>query len=80
MIAWIASILSIAGAILNARKMKIGFVIWIISNLIWAGLSIVKKDYAQTLVWLVYTVISIYGLCKWSEDKKAMPLFTKRRV
>jgi len=68
LIPWIFTLLSIIGAVLNARGKKSGFVVWIISNIGWVSWNIYIKEYAQCLLFLVYTGTSSYGLYKWSKD------------
>jgi nicotinamide riboside transporter PnuC len=67
---WIATILAITGALLNARKMISGYWVWILSNAIWLVLSLIRKDYAQSVLWAVYIAISSYGIYCWMKDDK----------
>jgi len=62
----IALILSISGAFLVARKERknrlIGFITWIIANTIWLINSIIYGDYIQSLLWISYNLLAIYGV------------------
>jgi len=69
-IGWIASLLSILGAIFNARKSIIGFWLWIVANFIWLIVSLIRKDYAQVILWITYIITSSYGIYCWSKEKK----------
>lgn len=75
MFAWIISIASILGAILNARGKRIGWVIWLITNLSWSIYCLVKGFYAQIPMWLFYAAVCVYGLWNW----KRMRFGTKEK-
>ena len=61
----IATLLSIAGALINARGKVIGFYIWICSNLLWCVYAVMKHTWPQMPMYVVYTVICIYGIIQW---------------
>lgn len=62
---WIATFLSILGAILNAFLIKEGFYIWGVSNLIWVFVGLKQKMYGMALTFTVYFFINIIGLIYW---------------
>ncbi len=62
---WIATFLSITGAILNAFLIKEGFYLWGISNIFWVILGFKKKMYGMVLTFSVYLIINIIGLIYW---------------
>ena len=64
--AWILAVMSVAGAILNARKNRWGFVIWIIGNFGWIVVDIMCGLYEQIIVWVMLTGTSIYGFYVWT--------------
>ncbi len=73
---WIAAVLSISGAILNAKKNRWGFILWIIGNVGWIIADIIYGMYEQIVVWLFLTATSIYGFREWSKplsSSKAIP-------
>ena len=69
MLGWILSGLSITGAILNARMIRAGFVFWIIANIGWIVFGIKEEIYSQIPIWIVFTVISIYGFVFWEKPQ-----------
>lgn len=73
---WLVTILSITGVILNIYKNKWCFVIWSITNFSWMIIDFYKGIYAQAFLFLVYFLLAIYGLIKWSveECKKKVSL------
>lgn len=67
MIDWMISGLSIYGSILNVRQNKYGFLVWIMTNIYWIYYNFQTKTYAQIPVWIIFTIISIYGLVTWKK-------------
>jgi nicotinamide riboside transporter PnuC len=70
MLTYILSAVSIIGAFLNARKNRWGFVVWICGNFGWIVVDVIYEMYAQILVWIIFSITSIYGFRKWSGDDK----------
>lgn len=64
------SVISIVGAILNARKNKWGFIVWICGNFGWIAADIIYEMYAQIPVWVVFTLTATYGFRRWSREEK----------
>lgn len=62
---WTATILSIAGAILNAFLIKQGFYIWGLANFIWIYVGIKSKMYGMALTFFVFLIVNIIGLIYW---------------
>ena len=68
-ISWIATILSLSGNYFVNRKNVLGMYIWTISNFIWIATALIRKDYAQLLLWVCYMGFSIEGIIKWRVKK-----------
>lgn len=67
----IALILSLLGNILINNKKKIGFIIWILSNIIWIIVNLISiPNYPQIIMYLCYAFINIDGIIRWSKDEK----------
>lgn len=67
MIGWILSFLAIIGAVFNARKKRVGFLIWIVSNAGWICVNIQNDFYSQIPLWIVMTILSVYGYINWGK-------------
>lgn len=65
MIDLIATILSILGAIVNAKHNIYGFHIWIVSNIIWIVYSAMTNQLWLMITFFVYSFISLYGIYHW---------------
>jgi nicotinamide riboside transporter PnuC len=66
---WILTILMIIGAILNTRKIRNGFIFWIVSNFGWVLYNIYTKTYEQIPAWVTLTILSSYGYWHWGKVK-----------
>jgi hypothetical protein len=69
MVGWFASILSIAGALLNAWQNRWGFVLWIFSNTVWMIWAIYMEVWSMIPMYALFTAISFIGMWKWSRAK-----------
>ena len=67
---WVCSINSIIGAILVARLIKWGYVLWIAGNFIWIFLMYAHGIYEQIPVWVMLTFTSAYGFYYWGKNNK----------
>lgn len=66
-ISWLNTLISIYGNFLVIGKKRIGFLVWIISNIVWIAIDYYTGLYAQAMLFVVYTFISAYGYIKWKE-------------
>ena len=65
---WILTGLCIAGAILNIRKKRSGFLLWAGCNLGWVIVNINVGLVSQAALFSVYTVLSLYGFIAWRKE------------
>ena len=64
-IEWCASILSIVGAFFISFGFMVGFLLWLISNIMLILWSIKKRAYGLTLMQVFFLVTSIIGTVRW---------------
>jgi nicotinamide riboside transporter PnuC len=62
---WVVSVLSLVGVVLNIKKSRICFFIWLFTNASWTIVDFVFGLYAQSLLFLVYTGLAVYGIIEW---------------
>ena len=62
---WLLTILSLIGVVLNTHQDRRCFYIWIVTNTSWAAIDFYKGIYAQTTMFILYLLLSIWGLYKW---------------
>ena len=68
MFGYIASFIAILGVYFNAKKNKLCWYCWMISNMMWLIISLIRKDYAQVILWIVFFGMNFYGLYKWRSE------------
>ena len=67
----IALILSLIGNILVNYKKKLGFVIWISSNVFWIIVNFMGSvNYPQVIMYLIYAVLNVQGYINWRKSEK----------
>ena len=68
----ISALIAVAGTLLVAFKNKIGFLVWVIGNLLWVSYGALTKQYFFMSQYIIFTVISAFGFIKWlKEDLKS---------
>ena len=67
----IALILSLIGNILVNYKKKLGFIIWISSNVFWIIVNFLGDvNYPQVIMYIVYAILNVQGYINWSKNKE----------
>ena len=56
---------ALAGAILNVLKRWQGFALWVVADVGLACVNFSAGEYAQGVLWVVYTGIAAWGLVGW---------------
>ncbi len=64
---WVLTFLSILGVVLNIRYDRRGFLFWMVSNLGWAVIDFQHGLYAQSFLFVVYFVLSLWGWLAWEK-------------
>jgi nicotinamide riboside transporter PnuC len=62
---WLLTILSLIGVVLNTHQDRRCFYIWIVTNTSWAAVDFYKGIYAQATMFILYLLLSVWGLYKW---------------
>lgn len=63
---WVATILSVWGAILNAQLNILGFYIFMLGNIFWLSFSIKHKHWGLFMTQIVFFVLNVYGVYVWA--------------
>lgn len=72
MIDWtiLITISSLIGTIANIYKKSWCFIIWLFTNVTWCVYDFSKGIYSQSILFFMYTCISVWGIYKWKRDEK----------
>ena len=66
----IALILSLIGNILVNYKKKLGFIIWISSNVFWIIVNFLGDvNYPQVIMYIVYAILNVQGYVNWQKSE-----------
>ena len=63
---WVMSAASLIAVIFNIYKSKWGFVIWSLTDIGWAAISMYYSIYSQVVMFVIMLVFAIYGFMKWN--------------
>lgn len=70
---WCNTFFAIIGTILNAKKVRFGFVIWMITNAVFVANNIYIESYQQAVLFSVYFGLSLFGWISWGKEKLQKP-------
>ncbi len=71
----IALILSLVGNVLVNYKKKLGFVIWISSNVFWIIVNFLGDvNYPQVIMYLIYAGLNVQGYMNWRKSEKKVKI------
>lgn len=76
-VTWIISALALAGTILNANRNKSGFYLWFFTNLFWVIVDFKAGLYAQSALFLAYTLLAIKGIITWTKKENGETKWTE---
>lgn len=66
---WIATILSLIGAIFIVEKQWQGYAFWLGGNTAWLILGFLTGMYGAVITFSVFNIISVYGMWEWRFKK-----------
>lgn len=69
MIDWIAGIGEIAAKVVVGRKNKWGWILHIISGILWTIIALQTKIYGLLIITVPAFAVNIYNFWKWSKEK-----------
>lgn len=65
----IGSLLSLGGNIFIAKKNRIGWILWLIGNIVWIAVNFIgTMNIPMVLMYVVYMIINIVGFIKWGQN------------
>ena len=68
----IALMLSLTGNILINYKKRIGYIVWILSNVAWIAVNVTGQfNIPMVIMYVVYVALNIQGFVLWSRKNKS---------
>lgn len=68
-ISWITTVLCLTGTILNVKKLKCCFWIWIIGNILWLCIDIYNGLWSRAVLDIVQGALALWGIIEWKKEK-----------
>jgi nicotinamide riboside transporter PnuC len=62
-------VLSLVGVILNIKKKRVCFVIWLFTNASWCIVDAIHGIWTQSFLMLVYTGLAVWGIIEWRKNE-----------
>jgi len=69
-LSWVMSAIALFGTILNAERNVYGFWFWLVSNMYMTIRFTYIGEYAQAVLFLVYTVLAVRGIIAWTKKER----------
>jgi nicotinamide mononucleotide transporter len=69
----VTTALSIVATWMLARKKIEHWLVWVLVDAVSIGLFIVKELYPTTLLFVVYTILAVYGYFEWKKELNPLP-------
>ena len=66
---WVIALLSLTGTVLNIKKKKVCFFIWLFTNICWTIIDLIHGVYSQAFLQFIYVGLSVWGIMEWRRDK-----------
>ena len=72
-VSFLAMIFSFGGNALVNLKLKVGFLIWIVSNVLWIVVNFMSTfpNWFQIAMFVVYAAFNVWGWLAWKHKEKA---------
>ena len=67
-IGYLGTTLSLLGAFLNARKKRICWTIWLVSNVVWVIYGLYKPAPSVIALNITFACVNVYGLINWRKN------------
>ena len=70
MFIWFNTAVAIIGTILNAKQLRFGFILWMITNGVFVVYNLYMNSYQQAALFTVYFGLSAFGWISWGKSAK----------
>jgi nicotinamide riboside transporter PnuC len=69
-LAWVTTILCLAGAVLNVKKNRTCFVVWFVGNVLWLIWDIANGFASRVVLDVVQGGMALWGIYEWKKGEK----------
>jgi nicotinamide riboside transporter PnuC len=64
---WVGTVLSLVGFYVNVKKSKWGFVLWLITDIIFAITSAATHTWYFVTLYIIYAILAVWGYRQWTK-------------
>ena len=67
LVSFAALVFSISGNLLVNFQLRVGFPVWIVSNLLWIAVNFMReeRDWSQIVMFFIYMGLNVHGFIFW---------------
>lgn len=65
---WLVTAICLAGTILNVKKVRWCFHLWVLGNLLWLGIDLHNRLYSRAVLDAVQLALAVWGLVEWKKS------------
>ena len=65
---WLVTVASLVGTILNIKRRRACFAVWVCTNATWACYDYALGAYAQSALFVCYVGLALWGLWEWRHE------------
>ena len=70
---WAATLIALTGTVLNCKKIKWCFALWLITNAMWFAWDMHIGLWSRAMLDAVQFALAAWGIYEWSKDDAAQP-------
>ena len=68
MVSWITTALCLTGTVLNVKKNKLCFILWLIGNILWLIIDINNGLISRAILDIVQGLLALWGMIEWRNE------------
>ena len=68
LISWITTAICLTGTVLNVKKIKLCFWLWLIGNILWLIIDINNGLWSRAILDIVQGALALWGIIEWRKE------------
>ena len=68
LISWITTVICLTGTVLNVRKIRSCFLLWLIGNILWLCVDIYNGLWSRAVLDIVQGILALWGIIEWKKE------------
>lgn len=67
---WITTAICLMGTVLNVKKIKLCFWLWLAGNILWLIIDIKNGLWSRAILDIVQGILALWGIIEWKKENK----------